>query len=154
MLLTLPPPFNCHGTVVNMGSRFFIVHPEDTGHRQLQRGSNYSGSTDTTYYGQGILPQIVHLQIECVFCCRCERVKKIEGPGMSGWFHLMMPGYWEYLKISCSGRFSYDSCCVTTRNHELDSKERFDLGKSLYVQVMQVTWLLVPCPSQQCCKVL
>lgn len=49
MLLTLPPPFNCHGTVVNMGSRFFIVHPEDTGHRQLQRGSNYSGSTDTTY---------------------------------------------------------------------------------------------------------
>lgn len=66
----------------------------------------------------------------------------------------MMPGYWEYLKISCSGRFSYDSCCVTTRNHELDSKERFDLGKSLYVQVMQVTWLLVPCPSQQCCKVL
>lgn len=39
-------------------------------------------------------------------------------------------------------RFSSDSCCVTTRNHGMDSKERFDLGKSLYVQVMQVTWLL------------
>ena len=36
-------------------------------------------------------------------------------------------------------RFSYVSCCVTTRNHEMDSKDRFDLGKSLYVQVMQVT---------------
>lgn len=102
MLLTLPPPFNCHGTVVNMGSRFFIVHPEDTGHRQLQRGSNYSGSTDTTYkhIWPGNITTNSTLANWMCFLLQVKGSKKLKDQVCPGGFTWVERGNGAYLPLS------------------------------------------------------
>lgn len=58
-----------------MSSRFFIVYPQETGHDHKRGQTTVELQLPgTSTYGQGILPQIVHLQIE--FFVAGERVKK------------------------------------------------------------------------------